>query len=85
MPIYEVRCRVCGQVGEALQLQQGEDLVCPACGARDVERLMSAPSDLTGRTPQAVPGPRDRACCGATPSTAGCAGPGSCCGKAYSR
>jgi hypothetical protein len=41
---------------------------------------MSASSSLTGRARQAVPGPGDTACCGSTPSHAGCAGPGSCCG-----
>jgi hypothetical protein len=43
--------------------------------------LMSTPSSLTGKTPQAVPGPGDTACCGRSVSEAGCAGPGSCCGK----
>jgi hypothetical protein len=29
-----------------------------------------------------LPGPTDHGCCGSRPGHAGCAGPGSCCGKA---
>jgi hypothetical protein len=42
---------------------------------------MSATSSLTGKTGQPLPGPGDTGCCGQHPGHAGCAGPGSCCGK----
>jgi putative FmdB family regulatory protein len=81
MPIYEVRCLECGRSGELLVYRADEALACPDCGGR-VERLISAPSPLTGREAAGLPGPSDRSCCGCRPSDAGCAGPGSCCGKA---
>lgn len=81
MPIYEIKCRDCGRVGEVLVLQSGPALVCPDCGGANTEKLMSAPSSLTGRPGLDLPGSGDRACCGSSPAEAGCAGPGSCCGK----
>jgi hypothetical protein len=43
---------------------------------------MAAHSSLSGTPSGAMPGPGDTACCGSSPGHAGCAGPGSCCGKA---
>jgi hypothetical protein len=42
---------------------------------------MSATSSLTGHDGQKMPGSKDTTCCGSMPAQAGCAGPGSCCGK----
>jgi putative FmdB family regulatory protein len=82
MPIYDVHCPDCGRDSEVLSASSAQALACPACGSRKVERLMSAPSALTGRGAAGLPGPGDHGCCGSRPSEAGCAGPGSCCGKA---
>ena len=81
MPIYDIVCADCGYRGEVLALKAGEDPPCSRCGSTATARQMAAPSSLTGRTPRTVPGPRDTACCGQRPSEAGCAGPGSCCGR----
>ena len=81
MPIYEIYCEGCGFSGEVLVLSSASAMVCPACGASGIKKLMSTTSSLTGRTPQSYPGPSDTSCCGSRPSEAGCAGPGSCCGK----
>lgn len=83
MPIYEIKCLDCDYSGELLALSAGEKLACPSCGSSRTERLLTAPSGLTGKERQAMPGPSDRGCCGSSPSQAGCAGPGSCCGKTY--
>jgi hypothetical protein len=40
-----------------------------------------AHSSLSGPNRHKVAGPGDTPCCGSTPDMAGCAGPGSCCGK----
>jgi putative FmdB family regulatory protein len=81
MPIYELRCNACGAESEVLA-KAGETLPpCPACGSAATEKLMSAPSSLTGRTSAGLPGPGGTGCCGSTPGHAGCAGPGSCCGR----
>lgn len=43
MPIYEYRCRHCGQEFQRLILRQEEicGLTCPQCGAGDPSRLLS--------------------------------------------
>lgn len=44
MPIYEYRCEACGHELDALQKVSDEPLEdCPACGARQLRRLISAP------------------------------------------
>ena len=81
MPIYELRCTACGAESEVLA-KAGEALPpCPACGSAATEKLMSAPSSLTGRQAGGLPGPGDTGCCGGSPGHAGCARPGSCCGR----
>ena len=55
MPIYEYRCRVCGERFEELTSADAAAPACPRCGA-DAERLLSAqalPFDLV-RTPAAT-------------------------------
>ena len=44
MPIYEFRCTECGQVFEELVMRSSDqqDLACPRCAAREVERVLSA-------------------------------------------
>ena len=82
MPIYEIACRDCCQVNEIIVPSSDAQMACPSCGSTQTEKLMSVTSSLTGRSGQPLPGPGDTACCGSSPSAAGCAGPGSCCGKA---
>lgn len=82
MPIYEVKCMSCGAQSEVLAGSSQEKLACPACGAPNPQKLISATSSLTGAGGQELPGPGDHTCCGSAPGTGSCAGPGSCCGKA---
>ncbi len=81
MPIYEIRCLACGWSGEVLTTAADSALACPSCASPRTEKLLSAPSSLTGRSGAGLPGPGDHGCCGSSPVQAGCAGPGSCCGK----
>jgi len=81
MPIYEIQCRDCGKTEEVLVFHTDAILACPECGSDDTEKLMSATSSITGRAGQEYPGSLDHGCCGSSPDIAGCAGPGSCCGK----
>jgi putative FmdB family regulatory protein len=81
MPIFEILCQDCGKQGEVLVFAANETLACPHCGSRHTFKLMSATSSLTGREGPGLPGPKDTGCCGSSPGHAGCAGPGSCCGK----
>ena len=41
MPIFEHRCRKCGEEFESLVLRSSRPPRCPACDGRDLERLIS--------------------------------------------
>jgi putative FmdB family regulatory protein len=83
MPIYEIRCQDCGKTAETLVLSRQDELICPLCGSKRTTKMMSAPSDYGSQDSPRGPGPKDTACCGRSPAEAGCAGPGSCCGKQF--
>ncbi len=80
MPIYDIACPACGYEGEVITRRAGEGLACPQCG-QAAEKRVSPTSTLTGKAGARLPGPADHGCCGSRPGQAGCAGPGSCCGK----
>jgi len=40
MPLYDFRCRSCGDEFERL-VRKGETVECPSCRGQDVERLLS--------------------------------------------
>lgn len=44
MPMYEYRCASCGHLFEELVFRPSDEkeLKCPACGAEELERMMSA-------------------------------------------
>jgi len=82
MPLYEYECLDCGKTTEILTgVSNREKPSCGSCGSGNVRKLLSAPSSMSGVTKNRMPGLGDTACCGKTPSEAGCAGPGSCCGR----
>ena len=81
MPLFEFLCADCGHVAEMLVFSDQTTLFCEKCGGGNLKKLMSAHSSLSGTAHTAMPGPGDTACCGSSPGHAGCAGPGSCCGK----
>jgi putative FmdB family regulatory protein len=82
MPLFEYLCLDCGRVSEVLMTGSADEPQCSDCGSTKVKKLLSASSSLSGASRNSVPGPGDTACCGSTPGkAAGCAGPGSCCGK----
>lgn len=82
MPLYEYACTRCGRTMEIL-VSPGEDDQprCPHCGSRELDKLLSAPSSMSGVRKNRLPGPSDTGCCGKSPSEATCPGPGSCCGR----
>ncbi|NDV21930.1 zinc ribbon domain-containing protein [Desulfovibrio sp. JC022] len=81
MPIYEYKCRECGNVYEEISSVNAETNECPECGKPAGEKLISSTSPLTGKDTPNIPDARGTGCCGANPSAKGCV-PGSCCGKA---
>jgi putative FmdB family regulatory protein len=81
MPLFDYLCPDCGQTSEILTGAGAEAPVCPACGGNRLKKLLSAHSSFSGVSRHALPGQGDTACCGSTPGHAGCAGPGSCCGR----
>jgi putative FmdB family regulatory protein len=81
MPIFEFMCAECGATSEVLVASSNESPACKACGSTKLKKLLSATSSLSGAARHGLPGAGDTACCGSSPAHAGCAGPGSCCGK----
>jgi putative FmdB family regulatory protein len=81
MPLFEFLCLDCGQTSEMLITASGDRPQCGHCRSSNLKKLLSAPSSLSGAVQHHVPGPGDTSCCGSAPGHAGCAGPGSCCGK----
>jgi len=63
MPIYQYRCRDCGELSEFLVSSSSGsgNLVCSSCGSRNLDRLLSAPNLLKGRTNTS-----GATCCGRT-------------------
>lgn len=82
MPLFDFLCADCGHVAEVLVANDKTTVFCQQCGSGNLKKLMSAHSSLSGNASGAMPGPGDTSCCGSSPGHAGCAGPGSCCGKA---
>ena len=76
MPIYEYKCKVCGDVTEVLQrvgtIQ--DPPACQACGSKNVERMFSSSfiSMVAGSGSEEASG-----CCGLTNP---CDNPKRCCG-----
>ena len=81
MPLFDYLCLDCGKTSEVLVTESEQAVSCTTCGSGSLKKLLSAHSSMSGSTRQGMPGPGDTACCGSSPSSAGCAGPGSCCGK----
>jgi len=61
MPVYEFRCRDCAELSEFMVSGSADSgtLSCPACGSKNLERLISAPVLL--KSGAATPG---ATCCG---------------------
>ncbi|MGA2518278.1 MAG: zinc ribbon domain-containing protein [Thermodesulfobacteriota bacterium] len=50
MPIYEYRCRKCGEVFERFMRvnERGDSLTCPYCGEHKPEKILSSFSSSKG-------------------------------------
>ncbi len=84
MPLYDFTCMDCGKDSEILIARSDDEPVCSHCGSKKLEKKMSVTSSFSGSASSGFPGAGDTGCCGSNPSHAGCAGPGSCCGKNFS-
>ena len=85
MPIFEYLCLDCGKTSEILMVGSDDSPRCNACNSHHLKKLLSAHSSMSGFLKNHIPGLGDTACCGSSPGDAGCAGPGSCCGKDLDR
>jgi putative FmdB family regulatory protein len=74
MPIYEYKCRECGELSEFRILSQSdaEKIACKSCGSKQLEKKFSVPSISSGRKESG-----GQSCCG---SPGSCSEPGRCCG-----
>ncbi len=59
MPIYEYHCRNCNATFEML-VRASTTVICPHCGGSSLDKLLSAPVVLSGRTARQA----GRTCCG---------------------
>ena len=85
MPLFDYQCGECGEFSEVLIFGDEEGLQCKYCGSENMTKCLSAHSSMSGATKFSMPGSGDTGCCGSAPGqAAGCAGPGSCCGKNFS-
>ncbi len=50
MPMYEYRCRGCGNESEQLILRGSAEPSCPACESEDLEKLISASAVASAST-----------------------------------
>jgi putative FmdB family regulatory protein len=80
MPLFDFLCLDCGKSSELLIAGSEDQPKCHSCGSSNLKKLLAAHSSISGSSHHSVPGHGDTSCCGSTPSEAGCAGPGSCCG-----
>jgi len=80
MPIFEFSCNSCGKQAEVLVSGTSAKPACPDCGSSDLKKMLSVPSSLSGVSEARTAAPA-AGCCGVNPEQAGCAGPGSCCGR----
>ncbi len=81
MPLFDYLCLDCKKSSEILVSGSNNQPHCTYCGSQNMKKQLSAHSSFSGDSKSSVPGPGDTTCCGSTPDHAGCAGPGSCCGK----
>ena len=81
MPIFDYLCLDCGKQSEILITASKDQPACKTCSSTNLKKMISTPSSLSGTVTPKFPGAEETACCGSTPTDAGCAGPGSCCGK----
>lgn len=54
MPLYEYHCRKCEHDFEAIVFD-GEEVECPECQGRKVERLLSVPAKPRSESPSPLP------------------------------
>ena len=61
MPVYQYKCRNCGEISEfMLPMQQNNEIIaCRSCGERDMQRMITAPNLVKARAN--APG---STCCG---------------------
>ncbi|MGE0083480.1 MAG: zinc ribbon domain-containing protein [Desulfococcaceae bacterium] len=81
MPLFDYLCTECGKTSEILVGSSDQTPSCPVCGNRNMKKLLSAHASISGSPKHSMPGHGDTTCCGSSPHQAGCAGPGSCCGR----
>jgi putative FmdB family regulatory protein len=54
MPLFEYRCRRCGHTFEAF-VTATRQAACPACQGRELDKLVSSPGRIGGRSPAGGP------------------------------
>ncbi|MEW6387628.1 MAG: zinc ribbon domain-containing protein [Thermodesulfobacteriota bacterium] len=64
MPIFEYRCQNCGCEFEKLVFKSDEEVDCPSCGQKQVDKLMSCCAAKVGYKFTAASNPKGASCTG---------------------
>lgn len=79
MPIFEYKCKKCGEVFELL-VRSGEKPKCPACGGSRLEKLISTfNASAEGSSKRRGGCASGDDCCGGSHSGGHCCHSGGCC------
>lgn len=70
MPIFEFRCKKCGEEFEELVSGANEKVACPACGKKSTERKLSTFAFKSGST--FVPASGKSSCATCSTGSSGC-------------
>ncbi|MBT8350987.1 MAG: zinc ribbon domain-containing protein [Deltaproteobacteria bacterium] len=81
MPLFDYLCQDCSNTSEILVATDSDTPECRNYHSKNLKKLLSPHSSMSGVSKNSMPGSGDTSCCGSSPNQAGCAGPGSCCGK----
>ncbi len=49
MPTFTYRCKECGEEFDVLVLRASQEVRCPKCGGKELERVMKAPRVGSGK------------------------------------
>ena len=79
MPLFEFECEECGTQSEILVIGSNTSLECRSCGSKNLKKILSVPSSLSGVAKPSIP--QGAPCCASSPGEMNCPGPGSCCAK----
>ena len=80
MPIFDFKCRNCGKVSEIIIRKADEEVTCPECGNRKMEKLIASSYTVRQSDSLSRNSPKSGTCCGRSErcETPPCSSEGKC-------